>query len=203
MSSTPFYIVNAFTTDPHGGNPAAVVIVHEFPETSALLKLTQALNQPVTAFIRALGTEGEPEHPGTATFEIRWFTVKYELPLCGHATLASASIVFSTPGIVPAGVETVVFQSPAGRKVEARRDGEWIEMMLGASVTNAVTPEEDARVRAVASKALGKEVSVKFVGTGGKGFEQYLMVEIEEADDLAGCVPNFQEIVSRLCTLRS
>jgi predicted PhzF superfamily epimerase YddE/YHI9 len=80
-----FFQVDAFTNRPFSGNSAAVIITESGLSPEKMQKIAIQNNLPATAFIMFT-------NPG---FELRWFTVKHELPLCGHATLASAHVLFS------------------------------------------------------------------------------------------------------------
>ncbi|KAJ1344595.1 hypothetical protein BSLG_000118 [Batrachochytrium salamandrivorans] len=83
------HVVDAFTTKAFSGNPAAVVILDEYPEDVLLTKIAREFNLSETAFL-------VPKHAdSTHEFHIRWFTPTVEVPLCGHATLASSHILFS------------------------------------------------------------------------------------------------------------
>ena len=78
-----FYIVDAFTQEKFGGNPAGVVILPDgadFPSDELMVKTAAELRYSETAFIKKLGN-GE--------FNIRYFTPAAEVDLCGHATIAS------------------------------------------------------------------------------------------------------------------
>lgn len=78
-----FYIVDAFTTEKFGGNPAGVVILPDgadFPADEVMVKTAAELRYSETAFIKNLGG-GE--------FNIRYFTPAAEVDLCGHATIGS------------------------------------------------------------------------------------------------------------------
>ena len=77
-----FFIVDAFTDKPFGGNPAGVVLLDSdsFPKEDLMLKIAAELRYSETAFVRR---DGEKE------FTIRYFTPKAEVELCGHATIAS------------------------------------------------------------------------------------------------------------------
>lgn len=79
MTVLPIYYVNAFSSDPFSGNPAAVILLKEWLPDSTLLALANEINLPETAFLVG-------DH-------IRWFTPKVEVPLCGHATLATAFVL--------------------------------------------------------------------------------------------------------------
>lgn len=82
----PIYQVDAFTRDVFRGNPAAVVVMESWPADSTLQAIARENNLSETAFL-VQRTEGE--------FELRWFTPELEIDLCGHATLASAFILFN------------------------------------------------------------------------------------------------------------
>ena len=77
-----YYILDAFTNQPFGGNPAGVVLLdsESFPEEKLMLQIAAELRYSETAFIRR---DSEKE------FTVRYFTPKAEVDLCGHATIAS------------------------------------------------------------------------------------------------------------------
>lgn len=82
------YQVDAFTTNVFGGNPAAVVPLDYWPEDLILQNIAAENNLSETAFFVNAGN----------AFEIRWFTPKMEVDLCGHATLATAHVLFEHLG---------------------------------------------------------------------------------------------------------
>jgi len=85
MNSNPikYYVVDAFTDRPFSGNPAAVVPLDQWKEDSWLQNVAMEMNLAETAFyVRNL--DG---------YDLRWFTPKTEVDLCGHATLASAFVL--------------------------------------------------------------------------------------------------------------
>lgn len=77
-----FYKVDAFTARPFKGNPAAVVLIEDFPEWEVMRAIAAELNITETAFVKFLKTP-----------EIRYFTPATEVPLCGHATIASLCVL--------------------------------------------------------------------------------------------------------------
>jgi PhzF family phenazine biosynthesis protein len=81
----PLYQVDAFTSEVFKGNPAAVCLLDDWPDDVRLQAIATENNLSETAFLLK-SDEG---------FEIRWFTPLTEVPLCGHATLASAFVVFN------------------------------------------------------------------------------------------------------------
>lgn len=79
------YIVDAFTSKPFSGNPAAVCVMDSWPSEEAMMKLAMENNLSETAFI-------VKEEAG---YHLRWFTPGTEVELCGHATLASSYVILN------------------------------------------------------------------------------------------------------------
>ena len=79
------YIVDAFTSVPFSGNPAAVCVMEKWPAEESMMKLAMENNLSETAFI--VKEEGG--------YHLRWFTPGTEVELCGHATLASAFVILN------------------------------------------------------------------------------------------------------------
>ncbi len=79
------YIVDAFTSKPFSGNPAAVCVMDSWPSEEAMMKLAMENNLSETAFI-------VKEDAG---YHLRWFTPGTEVELCGHATLASSFVILN------------------------------------------------------------------------------------------------------------
>ena len=79
------YIVDAFTSKPFSGNPAAVCVMEKWPSEGSMMKLAMENNLSETAFI-------VKENSG---YHLRWFTPGTEVELCGHATLASAFVILN------------------------------------------------------------------------------------------------------------
>ena len=80
-----YYIVDAFTSEPFGGNPAGVVLLDtDFPADRLMQQVAAELRYSETAFVR---------RDGTAEFTVRYFTPAGEVDLCGHATIASFGLL--------------------------------------------------------------------------------------------------------------
>jgi predicted PhzF superfamily epimerase YddE/YHI9 len=77
-------VVDAFTDRPFGGNPAAVCPVDEFPPEDRMQAIATEMNLSETAFVVPRGGD---------EFDLRWFTPRVEVDLCGHATLASTHVL--------------------------------------------------------------------------------------------------------------
>src|SRR3954466_1280994 len=101
LMRTPLFQLDAFTTRRFAGNPAAVLPLLEFPSDAMMQAIAAENNLAETAF---LVPDGED-------CRLRWFTPTVEVPLCGHATLASAAVVMErlTPHR-----KHVVFHSASG-----------------------------------------------------------------------------------------
>jgi PhzF family phenazine biosynthesis protein len=80
----PIYQIDAFTDRVFGGNPAAVVVLHEWLEDQTLQAIAAENNLAETAFVI----------PDAECSKLRWFTPVLEMDLCGHATLATAHVLF-------------------------------------------------------------------------------------------------------------
>lgn len=89
MTNLPIFQVAAFTDQNFGGNPAAVVPLEEWLDETVMQNIAAENNLSETAFFVPLGP---------AEWHIRWFTPAVEVPLCGHATLASAAVIRSKLG---------------------------------------------------------------------------------------------------------
>ena len=97
----PIYQLDAFATRRFEGNPAAVMLPPEFPPDATMLALAAENNLAETAFLVRAGED----------YRIRWFTPRVEVPLCGHATLASAAVVMER---LERDRREVVFHSASG-----------------------------------------------------------------------------------------
>ena len=91
------YQVDAFANKLFQGNPAAVIPLDKWLEDHVMQKIAMENNLAETAFFVPVGGNSSPEGGGRegADFDIRWFTPTLEINICGHATLASAFIIFN------------------------------------------------------------------------------------------------------------
>src|SRR5512139_1753527 len=97
------YQVDAFTSEPFRGNPAGVCILEKPAEETWMRDIAREMNLSETAFL-------VPELQGA--FRLRWFTPAVEVDLCGHATLASAHILWETG--IAAGGGVIRFNTKSG-----------------------------------------------------------------------------------------
>lgn len=105
---TALFQIDAFTTRRFAGNPAAVMPMAAFPSDAVMLAIAAENNLSETAFLVREGTG----------YRLRWFTPALEVPLCGHATLASAAVVMER---LEPGRREVVFQTASGALTVVRR----------------------------------------------------------------------------------
>jgi PhzF family phenazine biosynthesis protein len=164
------HLVDAFTSAPFRGNTAAVCIP-DGPATEAWMQQVAAeLKHSETAF---LVPEGE-------NWNLRWFTPAKEVELCGHATLAAASVLYET-GRVP-GDKPVNFSTLSGR-LSAWKDGDWISMDFPAEPPAASMP----------ISGLGPALGIEPLYTGRNRFD--ILVELPLADDVCSLEPDMEALI--------
>lgn len=126
----PIVQVDAFTTTPFAGNPAAVCVLPQPQSDRWMQQVAQEMNLSETAFVL-------PQEDG---FNLRWFTPTVEVDLCGHATLASAHVLWTEGHLSLA--QTARFHTRSG-VLTAAPQGKWIELNFPAnpSTKTQVLPE--------------------------------------------------------------
>ena len=112
----PLFVVDAFTDQPFGGNPAAVCPLANWPDNAWLQSVAAEMNLAETAFV--------VERPD-GSFDLRWFTPEVEVELCGHATLATAHALWKTGR---ANIDAPLAFHTLSGLLTARRIGEEIEL---------------------------------------------------------------------------
>ena len=118
------YQVDAFTDHLFGGNPAAVIVLEAWPDEKLMQSIANENNLAETAYVVPEGDD----------FHIRWFTPSTEVDLCGHATLASAYIMFNQLGYAK---DIIRFQSKSGW-LSVQRNGSWLTLDFPADHINPV-----------------------------------------------------------------
>ena len=126
VTSLPIYKVDAFTSQLFGGNPAAVILMKTFPDDGLLRQIAAENNVPETAFLV----------PDSGNYRLRWFTPTVEVPLCGHATLASAAVIMER---LQPGRTTVTFDSASGPLI-VKRVGDRYVMNFPVRVPRLIPP---------------------------------------------------------------
>ncbi len=126
MPQTPFYQLDAFTSKPFKGNPAAVCLMPCSLGDDLYLSIAGEMNLSETAFL-------EEQVDGC---RLRWFTPRREVPLCGHATLAATHILFTRLGVED---DAVTFHTLSG-ELYARRAGDAVTMDFPRNDPHPVEP---------------------------------------------------------------
>jgi predicted PhzF superfamily epimerase YddE/YHI9 len=158
--------VDAFTSEPFKGNPAAVCVLPEERNDSWMQNVAREMNLAETAFLLS-GPDG---------WELRWFTPAVEVDLCGHATLASAHVLWETGVLAPR--ETARFHTRSGLLTAVKR-GDWIELDFPS------TPDEPADAPPGLVESLG--ASPRYVG---RSVFDYL-VELDSEESVRALSPDF------------
>jgi len=140
---TPLFQLDAFTNRRFAGNPAAVMPMDRFPEDSVMQAIAAENNLAETAFLVREGGD----------YRLRWFTPVTEVPLCGHATLASAAVVMER---LEPGRTAVVFHSKSGPLTVTRAGAGYV-------LDFPARPSEKTRAPVGFVEALGVEPVEVFV----------------------------------------
>lgn len=161
-----YFVVDAFTDRPLAGNPAAVVPLQAWRPDKWLQDVALEMNLSETAFF-VRGQDG---------FELRWFTPRIEVDLCGHATLAAAKIIAHLGLVAPRG--DIVFSTRSGNLI-ARLHEELITLDFPSDAETPVDPP------AGLIDALGMRAA--YVGRGKFDY----LVEVGSEAELRGMQPDF------------
>lgn len=161
-------VVDAFTDRPFAGNPAAVCILDR-PAPEAWMKdVAREMNLSETAFLHPSGEAG--------AFALRWLTPAVEVDLCGHATLASAHVLWEDGLLAPDAIAR--FSTRSGMLSAAHR-GREIELDF-PTLPVTTTPRPDGL-----AEALGTD----FTSCGSTGMD--ILVEVADEATLRGLAPDF------------
>lgn len=158
--------VDAFTDKPFGGNPAAICVLQEPRDEQWMALVAREMNLSETAYL-------SPQDDG---YSLRWFTPTVEVDLCGHATLASAHVLWAE-GYLDAGKQAR-FYTRSGLLTADRR-GAWIELDF------PTRPQEPCAAPEALAAALG--VTPVYVGRNKLDY----LVEVESEEALRGIQPDF------------
>jgi PhzF family phenazine biosynthesis protein len=161
--------VDAFTSKPFAGNPAAVCLLPDTHDASWMQMIAREMNLSETAFLVKRGRG----------YDLRWFTPLVEVDLCGHATLASAHVLWEQGDLDAR--ETAVFGSRSGELLAKKRD-DWIELNFPATPASAVSSREE----------FAAAIGTKAVWAGRTRFDYLVEVESEEA--VRALRPDFNRI---------
>jgi PhzF family phenazine biosynthesis protein len=168
-SAIPIFQIDAFAERPMAGGPAAVMPVDAFPDAAVMQAIAAENNLAETAFIVAKG-EG--------VWDLRWFTPALEVPLCGHATLASAHAIYSHLGYDG---QEIGFDTKSGRLTVKRLADGRLEMDFPARKSVRIA------IPAGLAEALGTEPSEVWSSA-------YVMAVFETPDQVRALKPNLEMV---------
>jgi PhzF family phenazine biosynthesis protein len=166
------YFVDAFTNEKFKGNPAAVCIVENNLDNKEMQDIATEIGFSETAFIKKL--------PGNL-YSIRFFTPKMEIPLCGHATLASSKIIFDTTSLT-----NITFINIDNVELFIEKSGVKIKMQFPVYETEEIEVPQNMLT------ALGiNEIENKRYSPNNK----IILVEIKDTKLLADLRPDFLSLI--------
>lgn len=167
------YFVDSFTKERFKGNPAAVCIPDKELGIDIMQKIAMEIGFSETAFIRQITGN---------TYSIRFFTPKIEIPICGHATLASAKIIFNTTSL-----DSITFINCNKVELFIEKAGDKIKMQFPVYDTEEVEVPQKMLEALGISKIVNKKFSPQ---------NKIILLEIENSIDLANLEPDYSTLVS-------
>lgn len=161
------YQVDAFAHKPFAGNPAAVCLLEKPLDKELMQSIAAENNVSETAYVWPI----EPNH-----FHLKWFTPELEIELCGHATLATAHILWEIERV--AEHETISFETLSGT-LKASKKGNWIT--LDFPVVRKVQEEIPEELKVIFPQA------IEITATASKKY----IVELASETEVRNYVPDF------------
>jgi PhzF family phenazine biosynthesis protein len=168
----PIVHVDAFTNAAFAGNPAAVCILTAARDAVWMQHVAREMNLSETAFLVA-------RSGGSAEYDLRWFTPAHEVDLCGHATLASAHVLWEIGDLEATAAAR--FHTRSGL-LTAMRHGEWIELDFPATPDDPIEPPP----------GLADAMGVTPLYTGKTPFD--FLVELADEAAVRRVQPNFARL---------
>jgi PhzF family phenazine biosynthesis protein len=171
------YQIDAFTGKLFGGNPAAVVPLKKWIDADLMQKLAMENNLAETVFF--VPSDSSPKgggREGAADYDIRWFTPTLEINLCGHATLASAYVIFE---ILKEKKKKIVFNSKSGLLTVTKKKGT-LEMDFPSWVPERITEYPDTLLASLGNPEIA-----------GVYKNREYIVELMDEEAVKKCKPDF------------
>ena len=165
----PLFHVDAFTDQPFQGNPAAVCLLNSCLDEGLLRKVAAENNLSATAFVV----------PREGRYELRWFTPRCEVKLCGHATLASAHLLLN---VRQPDLHSVTFETKFRGTLTVRKDGPFLVMDFPSIPTKPCATVPTGLVEALGLESRPAEVL--------EGDNAYIFVT-DSAEAVRNLQPNF------------
>lgn len=170
----PLYQVDAFTSRLFGGNPAAVCLLEDWLDDRLLQEIAAENNLSETAFLVR----------NASGFDLRWFTPVTEVALCGHATLASAQVIFA---LLRWPEETIRFRTRRSGELLVRRREDLLEMDFPTLPANPIAPPATL-AQAIPAPALAV-----------LGSAEDLLVELADEKTVRELQPDFPALAAIAC----
>ncbi len=167
MNSKVIYQVDAFTAEPFKGNPAGVCLLDKQVSKKWMQNVAAEMNLSETAFIIKAGNK----------YKIRYYSPDSEVPLCGHATLASAHILFQS-GMIGKD-KTITFASGVG-DLYVRKSGNWIIMNFPAYEI------EPMQIPSIAEKLIGIKPTELY-----RTSHDWILALLHNEDDIRNLKPDY------------
>lgn len=172
VSMIKTYLVDAFTSQIFKGNPAGVCLLTNEIDTVLMQSIALELGQAETAFC----------YPLDDKYMIRWFTPKHEMPLCGHATLATAAILFDEDH----SKDVIVFSSKSGELTVKRKNNRF-SMDFPLDEPESVDESEFAELLEAMNIT---DYKTMFIGKTTRK----LVIHLSDSSDIHRTKPNFNKL---------
>ncbi|MCD0466248.1 PhzF family phenazine biosynthesis protein [Flavobacterium sp. ENC] len=167
------YFVDSFTNQKYKGNPAAVCLPETDLDAAEMQSIAAEIGFSETAFIKPLTDN---------TYSIRFFSPKTEIPLCGHATLASSKIVFSTTSL-----DSITFINYDNVELAIEKEDQKIKMFFPVYDTEeTVVPQ-----KMLDALGISETISLRYSPNN-----KIILIEIESAHELADLKPDFTALIN-------
>ena len=175
MINLPYFHVDAFADKPFTGNQAAVMPLAQWLPDKILQAIAEENNFAETAFIT-------PDESGETDFELRWFTPANEVPLCGHATLASGHVVLSQQS----DMDLVTFKTRKAGILAIERDGDGGSYAMALPAYPPAPAEMPGWIAALGAKPIERQLYP----------ERYNVLRFESAADVMALRPDFKALAA-------
>jgi len=168
------FIVDSFTDQAFKGNPAGVCLLNQDLPESRMQEIATELNFSETAFVKNISAQ---------VYSIRYFSPKMEIPLCGHATLASAKVLFHLLDD-----DHIQFITIRKIKLEVDKKDQWIQMQF---------PVYDLEEYKPLSKEMLEAIGISEYNYIGYNKEtDIIFLELEDCDKLQNLNPRFSDLAA-------
>ncbi|WP_026884548.1 PhzF family phenazine biosynthesis protein [Clostridium akagii] len=166
------YQVDSFTSERFKGNPAGVCILEEFANDKSMLNMAREMNLSETAFVVRNKDE----------FMLRWFTTTFEIDLCGHATLATAHILW-TEGFWDKD-KPIIFNTRSGKLIVNLKDN-LLEMNFPSLECSEVSALPNSLIEALGG------IKPIFLGKSGENY----LIEVATEEEVRGMQINVSKLL--------